>query len=203
MSNSNFVKGVCRHCSGHLEFPADAVGETIECPHCRQPTELAVSLPPGRERSGRLWPMIGLVILLAAASLAAALWFAKKEASADSPKAVILPTISSNAPATKPMVQNKGAGHQTTNDFAILPFKLEKTPGSSLVYVTGTIRNLAGRQRFGVKIEFNLFDGKGQNAGTATDYESEIDPHSSWRFQALVMESKAVKAQFSSIQEDK
>jgi len=40
--------------------------------------------------------------------------------------------------------------------------KLEKTSGSSLVYVTGTIRNDSERQRFGVKVEFSLFDHQRQ-----------------------------------------
>ena len=90
-----------------------------------------------------------------------------------------------------------------TNDFAILSFKMEKTPGSSLVYVTGTVRNLSDRQRFGVKMEFDLFDAQDRPAGTATDYQSELDPHGDWSFKALVMESKAVSARFHSIAEDK
>jgi len=44
-----------------------------------------------------------------------------------------------------------------TNDFAVMPYSGE-TPGSSLVYVTGIVRNLSDRQRFGIKLEFGLSD---------------------------------------------
>jgi hypothetical protein len=90
-----------------------------------------------------------------------------------------------------------------TNDFALLPFALEKTPGSSLVYIIGTVRNLTDHQRFGVKLEFWLLDTNDQAIGSATDYQSVLEPRGEWRFKALVMESKAMSARLSSIVEDK
>ena len=31
---SGFVTFPCNNCSGHVEFPAEGVGQTIACPHC-------------------------------------------------------------------------------------------------------------------------------------------------------------------------
>lgn len=204
MSNSTFVKGECRHCAGHLEFPAEATGATITCPHCGQSTELVVFILLNKIKdSGRIWRGIGLAGCLVAAGLAAAFFFAKKSGGA---KLQTVPSARTNVPAGSvpaPVVHAHPPIEAVTNEFALLPFKLEKTPGSSLVYVTGAIRNLSDRQRFGVKIEFELFDAKTNAVGTATDYQSVLDPHGEWNFKALVMESKAASARFAGIREDR
>lgn len=42
----HLVKGVCRACGGHIEFPVGAVGDTILCPHCGRSTLLTVAKTP-------------------------------------------------------------------------------------------------------------------------------------------------------------
>ena len=48
MSDSDFLKGACGSCQGHLEFPAHALGITTTCPHCGIETKLTVpeAIPP-------------------------------------------------------------------------------------------------------------------------------------------------------------
>jgi hypothetical protein len=41
--NGEFAKCGCRHCGTHLEFPITGAGLTINCPHCNEPTLLALS----------------------------------------------------------------------------------------------------------------------------------------------------------------
>jgi hypothetical protein len=79
---------------------------------------------------------------------------------------------------------------------------LEKAKGgSSLVYGVGDIRNDSDYQRFGVKVELNVFDAAGKNAGKATDYIQVIEPHGSWRFHALILDPKAASAKIASVTE--
>ena len=108
-----------------------------------------------------------------------------------------MPLPVTNVVAAEPRVQ------VATNDFAVMPFQLERTAGSSIVYVTGFIRNTSDRQRFGVKIEFGLLDTNEEPVGTATDYQQVIEPHADWSFKAMVIPSKAVTAQFNAIEEEK
>lgn len=206
MSNNDFVKGECAHCRGHLEFPAEAAGRTVPCPHCGQPTDLRPLVAAQKTHNSRvLWLVIGVIVGLLAAGVAAAFLYGQKAGQGDSPAKPLAaapsapPSIPTNAPVVPPAPQ----AQETTNDFAIMPFKLEKTPGSSLVYVTGTVRNTIDRQRFGVKIEFGLFDTNDSAVGSTTDYQAVLEPKGEWRFKAMVMESKAASARFNSIAEDK
>jgi len=203
MSNNNFVKGECRRCAGHLEFPADAAGQTIPCPHCGQPTELAASIVTSKSNgSSRMrWGIAAAVLVVA--GLATAIYLKQKAGHTAVSETPATPSDTSNVPALSKVVQANPPGEERTNDFAISAVKLQKTPGSSLVYVTGTVRNLGGRQRFGVKVEFGLFDTNDHAVGTATDYEQMIDPNGDWQFKALVMDSKAAaSARFNSIHEE-
>jgi len=87
-------------------------------------------------------------------------------------------------------------------EFQVSMISFEKTPGTSLVHAVGTVSNLASRQRFGVKVELDLFDTSGRKIGIATDYQQVIEPRGQWRFNAPVINSKATAAALASIKED-
>src|SRR5439155_23966360 len=35
-----YLRTDCEHCSGHIEFPSELAGQSIQCPHCQQATSL-------------------------------------------------------------------------------------------------------------------------------------------------------------------
>src|SRR5689334_8555589 len=68
MSQIKHLKGNCSHCSGPIEFPADALGMTVDCPHCGQQTELMLPPPPDSAGSSVpakaiVWAVIAAIIL--------------------------------------------------------------------------------------------------------------------------------------------
>jgi len=199
MSNRNFVKGQCHHCAGHLEFPTDAAGETIPCPHCGQPTELIAPVSTNKNNGIRRIAIgITVLILLIAIGLAALILLKEKSTA----------TISVNQAATSAQTNLADAsglpnGWERTNDFAISTIKLEKTSGSSLVYASGTVRNLGSQRRFGVKISVQLYDAENQPAGQSQDYQPLMEPNTEWHFKALVLGAKVVSGRVNSISEDK
>jgi hypothetical protein len=202
MSETVFSKCECRHCAGHLEFPAEAAGETIPCPHCGQPTELVAPVSSGKTSGSRRRQLVIVVaVLVVLAGLVTAFFLFKKNGHTAIPETAS--ASQTNSLAAAPASQTLPADEERTNDFTISAITLEKTPGSSLVHVTGKVQNLTGRQRFGVKIGFALFDVNNKSVGLATDYQAVIEPNSDWEFKALVMESKTASARFSSISEDK
>ncbi len=198
MSNRIFSKGECCHCAGHLEFPAEAAGQTVDCPHCGQPIQLIVLSPASGPRAGRrLWRGACLLLFGALTIFAVAWWwFEQPGRPAGSPSTVAL------QPRVHPPVIASPPDEAITNDFAISFSQLEKTPGSSLVYLTGHIRNSSDRRRFAVKADWDLFDSDHHPVGLAKDYQPIIEPGGDWHFKALVLEPRAVSARLHSISED-
>ena len=192
MQPTKFSKCECRHCKGHIEFPNEAGGETIPCPHCGQMTELPALVKAG----GKFWRnllIIWTTIVVVTVAIVE-MRTLKKSTMVSAPEKISSPPT--NTPAVQP------SDEIVTNSFAISSFKLEKTPGSSLVYVTGSLRNLNDKQRFGVKIVFGLLATNQSAVGTASDYAPTLEANGHWKFKALVMESKAASASLNSIRED-
>lgn len=86
-----FLKCTCEHCGGRIEYPAEAVGANVACPHCQQETPLKLDSAAGADvvevGAGKAKLVIGAVIasVVAVAVLAGALvWVKRKAATKDS-----------------------------------------------------------------------------------------------------------------------
>ena len=210
MSTSNFIKSECRQCGGHLEFPAEAGGQSIPCPHCGKTTELVVPVSAiETDDPRRIWPGVIAGILLGLAGLAAAIFFLNKPkpvhtgGSIPPPAAPTQPAqAASVAPTNPPSTPIIAPVGESMNGFTYTDIKLEKTPGSSLVYATGKIINSSNHRRFGVKVELNLFDEHSNSVGKTKDYQPLLEPGAEWHFKAMIMKSTAASAKLSSILED-
>jgi hypothetical protein len=102
------------------------------------------------------------------------------------------PTAKTSAAAPSP---------KSIDDLKVSTITLQRTPGSALVYAVGTVRNDSDQQRFGVRIELDLFDNAGKRIGPAKDYVGVIEPHKDWRFRALVPLARTVTAKVAKITE--
>jgi hypothetical protein len=91
---------------------------------------------------------------------------------------------------------------KSIDDFKPGPIRLEKAKGSSLIYAVGVLKNQSDYQRFGVSIELELIDARGQKVGGAKDYRAVLEPRQEWRFRALVLESRTVSARVAMIREE-
>jgi hypothetical protein len=206
MNQTKFLKGECSVCKGHIEFPAETAGTTINCPHCGKPTELLLAAPPDEPTVPRrtiVWTAIGILVLGTGLALAfvalkrAESWAASRKSG---PAASSQSSAATNAASADASPQAGPAGEA---GFEATSVSLEKTPGSSLVYATGTISNPSSRQRFGVKVELDLLDGTGKKVGSAKDYTQIIEPGAKWQYKALVVGKSVSSAKLSSIQEQK
>src|SRR5713101_4050717 len=116
MSAISYLKCSCQQCGRHIEFPADAIGTSVDCPHCGWPTELTLPAPPEQSAPspGNLtWPLIGLCVLFVGLRMVKQL--ALKERSGTSGP---LATKSTNtlAKAGSPAVTSPSI---STNDFKV------------------------------------------------------------------------------------
>src|SRR2546421_12721644 len=103
MSHSKYLKGECQSCGGRIEFPAEAIGTSVDCPHCGQPTELLLAAPaesPHSPRKAIAWTIIAIVILcLGLAAALAALKRAQTWAARQKSKSSATASISNAQPA--------------------------------------------------------------------------------------------------------
>lgn len=192
MNRIKHLKGQCQHCGGHLEFQADHIGLEADCPHCGQKTELLLPTPPAEPALPTrvlVWTGVAMVVLaLGLVGSLVALKRAQRWATRHKPVPV------ADAPATNspPPDRQVVADAVVPAGLAISPISLEKAPGTSLVYATGTVHNSTAKQRFGLKLELDLLDAGGQKLGTAKDYQAVLEPGADWHFKALVVDPKGV-----------
>ena len=113
-----YLKGECSHCGGRIEFPADAIGMTTECPHCGKSTELALSAPPDQPAiSSRTVVWTTIAVLVMALGLGGALYalnLAKKRVAARQQPPPEHVTATNAAPAPEPDDPVTKAGFRTT-----------------------------------------------------------------------------------------
>ncbi len=204
-----YRKCACKHCGGHIEFPAEGAGRTIPCPHCNWPTELiddtqVAASPAGRPRNKFAVPAAVLMIVMAAG---AGVFFymtrlrnipAPPVAPGNGQPAVAAPAPHSNAPVAVAPKPPPDAWHGLMAG----PIVLEKAGDGNLVYAVGKLRNASDHQRFGVKVELDVFNADRKKVGTATDYTPSIDPGKEWKFRAMVVDRSAKSAKLKSVKED-
>jgi len=178
---------------------------TVDCPHCRWKTKLAAPeapppVEPAKEtRSKAGWVTAVAAFLLLTGGGAFFYWHRQKGQT-------LRPSQAQLASATKSPAALKsldvGSTTFSTNDLAVGSITLERATNSTLIYAVGRIKNESERQRFGVRVELDLFNEAGEKIGTASDYLAILEPKREWPFKALVLEKKAVSASFASIKED-
>ena len=205
----------------------DAPAPTSESLTGLQPSPSGAAPSPGRK--SRLLAMA--LVLLVLAAVAGGVWYfmagpgAKRpetpvaqkpeppEAKKSEPK-VIASAVPANTDTNTPAAEAADSGNsiesaqrpqKSIDDLKASAVTLEKAKAGSLIHAVGTIRNTSDQQRFGVRVELELTDARGNPAGKASDYTQVIEPRKEWRFRALVVDpkgSRAVTGKVSSIKED-
>jgi hypothetical protein len=190
MSDADYLKCPCQNCGGSIAFPAGGVGEVINCPHCGEQTKL-VSTPS--KSVGKSAISIGLILSLLCLVTSSMGIYWRMTQKLNPPAQAIQTSTTATIP--KAFIE--------LNDFQFGGITLKKADGSGLVYAQGTVTNDTDRQRFGVKIELDLFNAQDDKIGSASDYLAVLEPHKAWQFNALLTEPKTVRAKLANIEEQK
>jgi len=178
---------------------------TTDCPHCGKATELFLAAPPEQPALSRrtiVWTVIAIFVLGLGLVLSLGALKRLQKIAANKKQSPPAPMSITNTPPPPPDDPASKAGFRVS----AITLEKEKTSGnsvaSSLVHAVGTVTNPSAKQRFGVRVELELFDAADKKVGTATDYAQVIEPNGQWRFNALVVASKAASAKLASIKED-
>jgi hypothetical protein len=189
MSDPDYSKSSCQKCGGSLEFPASGMGEVTDCPHCGEQTKLV-----SPKHDGKFAISVGLVLsVLCLATSGMGIYWRMTH------KPGPIPSQTSQTVANGAIPK----AFTESNDFQISKITLKQADGSGLVYAQGTVTNALDRQRFGVKIELDLFNAQDNKIGNASDYLAVLEPHKAWQFSALLTEPKTVNAKLANIEEQK
>jgi hypothetical protein len=205
MAPTRYLKGECAHCGGHIEFPAEAAGSIVDCPHCGKQTELLLAQPKDQSTLPTrviVWTVIAVLVL--AGGLGAALYALKRaQRWAERQKKTVAMTQTSSTTPTNDVAPPQSDPNDpiTKAEFRISEIKLEKKTGSSLIYAAGTLENLSSRTRYGVKLQFDIFNVEGKKIGTSSDYQATMDGNGTWNFRALVVDAKAATVKVTGVSE--
>ena len=202
MNKTKYLKGQCQHCDGRVEFPAEAIGMSVECPHCAATTELLLARPPEEPTVPRrtvVWTGITVLILLL--GLAGAI-LALKRAQSSAARKQAAASATTDAQVSPPAESQPEPSASATPSLQVSGIKLQKATGTSLIYAVGTVTNASDRQHFGIKVYVDLLDESGKKIGEATDYQQVLEPKAQWNFKALAVEPKTAGARLAAIKEE-
>jgi len=156
-----FLKCKCEHCGGRIEYPAEAVGASVPCPHCQQETPLKLDDGGGADPDvvavggGKAKLVLGTVVacLIAVGALVAAgIWVKKRGAAKEGGDGAASAPKAGMASAS-----GGGGGSQVVLD-----------PPKAVVPVVGKFQNgLTAAQIKG---------GRAIIAGPCTDCHRQYDP---------------------------
>jgi hypothetical protein len=192
------LKGECQHCGGAIEFRAETAGMTADCPHCGQPTELLLAVPPEAESPAQTKAIIFTIIavmILVGGLIGTVMALKRAERLSARQRAN---QTQANATASAPP-----ANPFAPLGFSVSPVTLETNQSGSIVHAVGKVHNLTSRQRFGVRIELELLNRSGRKVGDAKDYQSIIEPNAEWQFRALVVEKQTTVARVVLLNENR
>jgi hypothetical protein len=198
MNKVHYLKCSCQRCNEHIEFPSEGIGATIQCPHCGEQTAL-IPLPGKNPVTVVLIVGGTLIAILVFIAVGATFYLSRSS----QPTATETTPVQNATPQTQADSSASAGEFTNVNDFKVSKIKLRKTEGSSLVYAVGTVKNDTNRQRFGVKIQLDLFDAQDVKIGSASDYVQILDPHKDWQFKALLTDPKTVSAKLVTVEEQK
>ncbi len=203
----------CPHCGLKTKLGAPAPSAAPSASSTALPTAKVVTRnltadaesdePEGSSRG----LLVGLLVLVLAGGVGGGFWWKSragrrtagfeatppKSASADAGVATNTEAVTEPPAAKAP---------KSAADLKLGTIRLEQTKGSSLVYAIGAVNNDSDYQRFGVRIELNLINAKGERVGGAQDYIAVIEPRKTWEFRVLVNDPKAVSATLSALREE-
>ncbi len=216
MSGHQSFKFSCPHCGGHIEATAAYGGHSIACPHCgRSIVVPAAETSPPESGGARADPQLFVKRLgraLMAASIGAGLllagvaFWASRRAPANQ---VAAGSAAGRAgqPATGSPEKPVGSPGATARPkpgegLRAGEVSIEKQPKSSLMYAVGTVTNLSGQQRFGVRIELEILDKENVKLGEASDYTQVLEPGATWAYRALLPDSHAAGVRVARIREE-
>jgi hypothetical protein len=226
MDNAIHLKCACGNCGEIIKYLPGAAGQTVECPKCKQRSQLPVlspaepldiprgSLPKCPDCGAPLDPhditcaacdrrraKFALLWGLGSALALLAVGFVAL-AALNQPLHTKPPPAPPKPPATTILAQPVPPPPKSLNDLRVGKFYLQQQRGSPLILAVGEVLNVSQNLHYHVRVNLDLFDAKGTRIGAVTDVNNLIRPGDRWRVLAKVADSRAVAVRLAGIREE-
>jgi len=186
MNRTKRLKGFCTACGGPIEFLADAIGTTAQCPRCRKQTELLLAPPPAEPLVPRkvvVWTVVTCVVLISGAI------------------GVIAGLKHFERLAAEQRQHSGGSQYGVPAGLEVSHIAVEKDPGAGGSQVVGTVVNTSKSRRLGLALQLNVLDAKGQSVSVVRAYRPALDAGAKWEFKVTADDEKAFSARLMSVKE--
>ena len=171
MSETTYAKCACAHCGGHIEFPREAAGQSVACPHCGNLT-LLIQTAPAKKSGLRKWLLlaVALFVFLALAWVGVKFW-------------------------------SRGGTARMDRSLPVKIISFERATANNPGAVVGAVENRAAQRRQGVRVEIELLNARGEPLWSTSAFAPVIEPNTSWSFRASVVDPNAVTGRVAQVQE--
>ena len=117
--------------------------------------------------------------------------------------AAVIGSIGDNASqrppgSSGPANGSAGARRAPSEDLAVVEWSWATAEYGNRV-ISGTVRNNTNREYGYVQVEFNLYDSQDVQVGSTLANVNNVEPHSTWKFEAMVIEDNASKARLKGV----
>ena len=186
MNNTKRLNGSCRECGAPIEFAAEAIGTTAQCPRCRKPTELLLATPPSEPlvpRKVMVWTVVTCAVLILGAV------------------AVVLGLKHFETLAVQKKHQSGSAAAGLPAGLQVSAISVSKDPADSESYAVGTVENTSRIRRLGLAAQLDLLDAAGQKVGIGRAYRPSLEPGAKWEFKVATTDARVFSAKLASLKE--
>jgi hypothetical protein len=222
MEKTIYLKCACSNCGEIIGYLSTAVGQTVECPKCKEKSQLPDPAAPNPAGPADPEPTPAhrcdaCGAPLDAEDLSCAACTARRRKLTlvwGVASALVLLALASlvlhllnrptkkAAPSTMVLTQPQVKAPKSINDLKPGRFLLQLKKGDAAAVAMGDVQNVSGNVHLRVRVDLDLLDSKGVKVGSVSDVINVFNARSTWRFLATVANPKATSVRFASIKED-
>jgi hypothetical protein len=222
MEKTIYLKCACGNCGEIIGYLSTAVGQTVECPKCKEKSQLPDPSAPNPAEPAAPEPKPVHKCGTCGAALDAGeltcgvctgrrrkltlVWGVASALILLSLGSLVLFLLNRPAkkapPATMMLTQPQARTPKSINDLKAGRFTLQPKRADTAALATGDVQNISGNVHLRVRVDLDLLDSKGVKIGSVSDVISVFNARSTWRFLATVANPNATSVRFASIKED-
>lgn len=172
----------CRNCGAYVEGK-------IYCPQCG--CDVRDKVVPAKKKKNPIVVILSVILIVFGVMILMS-GIGGMLSTSDSSDGNVADNDSQNVSSSSQEAGNNESDAVIVDKFEIMDDFTTVRDEVGLLYITGSVKNLKGRDLSYAQITFNLYDADGAQIGTALDNINDLEEDGLWKFKALVFDDSAV-----------